>query len=370
MMILNFAASFTGKIYWRTLMAWLFYQSGLFAIYLWWSRRAGRNLIILNLHRVLPADSPVLQKHLALRSLIVKQDNFENLLKFLKKYFCIRPLSEFAQITRHDDDFKKLYCIITFDDGYADFMQYAWPVLQSQGIPVTMFLPTALIGTAHTFWWDRLYHSCMHLEQLGNNENFDGAAPLLQHLIKVPAAKRPPLIYQMIEFLQNWPIAKVQAILENLEPAAGENEQFMNEENALMNWDEVKKLRQSGVRFGSHTRHHLNLAAIAQERVQEEVVLSRQDLETQLHETIDTFSFPGGHFSPEALDAVAKAGYAQACSMRKGLNHAQKETRFCLKRINIWDGTLQNSCGHFSPAVFAFNLMRADLSSRFHDRID
>lgn len=362
---LKYPALLEWKLFWRSIIAWLFYYSGLFALYLWWDRRTGRNLIILNFHRILPADSPVLQKHLALRSLIVKQSNFEMLLQFLKKHFCICSLAEFAQFTRQERGVTKLYCILTFDDGYADFMHYAWPVLQSQKIPVTMFLPTALIGTAHAFWWDRLYHRCMHLERLGRNEKFNGATPLLQQLVKVPVPKRAPLIYQLIEFFQSWPLAKVQALLDDLE-----NGQRGDEKNVLMNWDEVETLRKSGVHFGSHTRHHLNLAAISQESLQEEVALSRQDLETRLHETIDTFSFPGGHFSPEALEAVVKAGYAHACSMRKGINRPEKETRFCLKRTNVWDGTLQNFRGHFSPAMFAFNLIRADFASRFHTLIE
>src|SRR3954452_21146204 len=36
--------------------------------------------------------------------------------------------------------------LVTFDDGYADFAEHAWPVLRSFGIPVTLFVPTAFAG--------------------------------------------------------------------------------------------------------------------------------------------------------------------------------------------------------------------------------
>lgn len=362
--------NFNWKFFLRTVLAWFFYRSGLFFFYLWRSRRCGRNLVILNLHRVLPADSPVLPKHLGLRSLILKQNNLDALLKFLRKHFSIWSLSEFHQTLQPRSAFKKLHCIITFDDGYADFIKYAWPTLQLHQMPVTMFLPTALIGTSHAYWWDRLYYACMHSAQLDAKEKFNGAAQLLQNLIKIPAAKRAPGIYQLIEFLQNWPEKQVQAVLENLKHGDWENEKLANQENRLMNWDEIIKLRQLGISFGSHTRHHLNLAVISRESLEDEVSLSRQEIETQLHETIDTFSFPGGHFSQEALDAVIEAGYACACSMNKGINFSQEENRFCLKRNNVWDGTVEDFRGHFSPAMFAFNLIRADISSRLQARND
>jgi peptidoglycan/xylan/chitin deacetylase (PgdA/CDA1 family) len=36
--------------------------------------------------------------------------------------------------------------VITFDDGYRNFCQYAWPALERFGYTATMFLPTAAIG--------------------------------------------------------------------------------------------------------------------------------------------------------------------------------------------------------------------------------
>lgn len=38
--------------------------------------------------------------------------------------------------------------VVTFDDGYVDFLEHAWPLIESHGFSATVFLPTAYIGDA------------------------------------------------------------------------------------------------------------------------------------------------------------------------------------------------------------------------------
>jgi len=356
------------KSFLRTAAAWLYYGSGLFALHLWWRRRVGRSVLVLMFHRVLPADSPVLQNHLSLRSIIITAGNFARLLNFLQKHFRFAAMPEVMQPGRQA---RENYCVVTFDDGYHDFLKYAWPILQQDNLPVTMFLPTALIGTSHLFWWDQLYHACMKMEhavthagfgapaQLAQElaaEMFGEIASLLQRIAETPVAGRAPLIYRLVAFIQDWPETRVRALLQNL-GAPVESKRLLEKENALMSWEEIKALRQAGVDFGSHTRHHLNLAAISTAKMLEEVAVSRQELEAKLQEAVDSISFPGGHHSDEVLAAVAEAGYSHAYSTRKGLNRLGEET-YRLRRVNIWDEMLQDFRGRFSPAVFALNLMR------------
>ena len=48
--------------------------------------------------------------------------------------------------------------LVTFDDGYRDFADHAWPILRRHGIPAVLFVPTAYPGNpGRAFWWDRLY---------------------------------------------------------------------------------------------------------------------------------------------------------------------------------------------------------------------
>jgi peptidoglycan/xylan/chitin deacetylase (PgdA/CDA1 family) len=48
---------------------------------------------------------------------------------------------------------------ITFDDGYADNLTMASPILRGAGIPATFFICTGALGDPRGFWWDRLAHA-------------------------------------------------------------------------------------------------------------------------------------------------------------------------------------------------------------------
>jgi peptidoglycan/xylan/chitin deacetylase (PgdA/CDA1 family) len=44
--------------------------------------------------------------------------------------------------------------VLTFDDGYASVFHYAWPILRNFGVPATIFLATAFVGSSDPFPFD------------------------------------------------------------------------------------------------------------------------------------------------------------------------------------------------------------------------
>jgi peptidoglycan/xylan/chitin deacetylase (PgdA/CDA1 family) len=55
-------------------------------------------------------------------------------------------LTEAAALLKSDTASAVKYVVITFDDGYRDFHQNAFPVLNRLGLTANVFLPTAYIG--------------------------------------------------------------------------------------------------------------------------------------------------------------------------------------------------------------------------------
>ena len=57
--------------------------------------------------------------------------------------------------------------LITFDDGYRDFYENAYPILSRLRIPVVVFLPTRFIDDGTPFWWD-LLDAALHDTSVAN----------------------------------------------------------------------------------------------------------------------------------------------------------------------------------------------------------
>src|SRR3989344_9483177 len=82
--------------------------------------------------------------------LCVSPENFREQIKFLKENFRIVPLVQLVQEVR-SKKLKNKTLTITFDDGYADNLHNALPVLQEHNIPATIFLTAGYIGSNKPF---------------------------------------------------------------------------------------------------------------------------------------------------------------------------------------------------------------------------
>ena len=108
------------------------------------------SLPILMYHRVAPTGSP------ATRAYRVTLEAFEEQLRYLSDagYYSI-GLEEWriAMMKRKGPSGRAI--LITFDDGYRDFLTYAWPLLKRYEFSATVFLVANEIGKSNH--WDRVY---------------------------------------------------------------------------------------------------------------------------------------------------------------------------------------------------------------------
>jgi peptidoglycan/xylan/chitin deacetylase (PgdA/CDA1 family) len=153
--------------------------------------------------------------------------------------------------------------VITFDDGYIDNYTHAYPILQQQNIPATIFLVSSYIGLANK--WD---------------------------------------------------------------------EQKQLADRSLMSWSQIQELVKQGVEFGAHTCTHPVLTAISPDRAEEEITVSRKQLESSLGVPVDLFAYPYGDYDPSVQALVQQAGFAGGCTADAGMNTLITPT-FALRRTEI-----------------------------------
>ena len=108
------------------------------------------SLPILMYHRVAPAANPELARY------CVQPADFAAQMAFLTDagYYGIGWETLLAHLT-YAIPFPGLPVVITFDDGYADFVDHALPILEKNGFTATIFIVTDEIGGYNT--WDSAY---------------------------------------------------------------------------------------------------------------------------------------------------------------------------------------------------------------------
>jgi peptidoglycan/xylan/chitin deacetylase (PgdA/CDA1 family) len=66
-------------------------------------------------------------------------------------------LADFLEFTRLNRQLPKKSVVLTFDDGYKSFRQYAYPVLKNLGFPATLFVYTDYVGAGrNALSWQEL----------------------------------------------------------------------------------------------------------------------------------------------------------------------------------------------------------------------
>jgi len=293
--------------------------------------RTGKQYLILMYHQIFPSDQV---KPWVQAGMYVDPDTFEMHIRVLKQYFQVVSLFEkFSTIpTAKNSKSIRPACILTFDDGWRDFYDFAYPTLKRNQVPATIFLPTGYIGTNDWFWTDRLAwlltiaFSSPRPDKPGN--------PLLERIAGIQGAYEERL-EAAINMLKNRNDQEIEEVIAALMERAGI--EATPNQRVFLNWEEVREMRGSGlVTFGSHTHNHRILVHLKEDEVREELALSKKILlrEGVVDPSFIPFCYPNGNSNQRIACMVREEGYHAAVLTGKGWNDGDASP-FELKRVAI-----------------------------------
>lgn len=90
------------------------------------------------------------------QQLAVSPENFAAHLDILRKKYFLISIDEFVEIVTKGKKMPAKTVVITFDDGYADNLHEAIPILESKKAQAIFYITTSQIGTQRELWWDDL----------------------------------------------------------------------------------------------------------------------------------------------------------------------------------------------------------------------
>jgi peptidoglycan/xylan/chitin deacetylase (PgdA/CDA1 family) len=286
---------------------------------------------ILMYHRIIPADDKIQS------GMYVTPETFENHLRYLRKKFNVISLKELLLSfeNRSCASLEKLVCVLTFDDGWRDFYDHAFPLLQKYQLPGTVFLPTGFIGTRKKFWTDCFAYLLYHRKTTTPEKL---SAPDIRAIVEYLNRLRGSYDDQLeagIKYFKKYPLYKIEKALGGLSEIWHVNIDESGRD--FLTWAEITKMMESGlVSFGSHTVNHQILTTLDDMMIKKELIDSRKELlkKNVLDSTCISFCYPNGNHTKEIADMVRSSGYHLATTTRNGWNHADGD-RYTLKRLAI-----------------------------------
>jgi len=107
------------------------------------------------------------------------------------------------------------------------------------------------------------------------------------------------------------------------------------QKSLFLRWEQIREMEQEGIRFGSHSRSHADLTALAEGELLEELEGSWKDLKGHLSHPLPAFCYPFGLFDEAVEKAAKRAGYRAAFSLEIKQN---SDFHFRLGRLEVKPG--------------------------------
>lgn len=304
-----------------------------------WTRlvRRQRLITVVCFHRVSPVDYPHYPP--------VRPETFARLLGFFRRHYSVVSPKDL----RSNEVSSKPRLLITFDDGYRDFLDYALPALRLAGLPAVMFVVTGVLDTGRSFPWLAFMDA---IARMGSADR-DRLAAEMQ--IASPSSFRT---------IEDWCVRFTHTFQE-LEPhaAASLARKYLVDEDyrrtPMLSWDDIRSLAGMGITVGSHTHTHQSLDKVPIAEARAELELSRKRLVSETGAPVDFLAFPSGRYDESVVEAATAAGYAVPFSVGVGLNRGSSRVMSrTLVYGSSWPRVVLRSCG-LTEVLNAFLRRRA-----------
>lgn len=293
---------------------------------------------ILAMHHVRPARREAFQPN---RRMEVTPEFLERLLRRLaRSRLDVISLDEMHR--RYiESDFKRRFVCLTFDDGYKDFLRWAYPLLRKYKLPFAMFVATSFPDRLGELWWTALETVIARNSRVGMVIN--GTDRYFE--CRTVRQKRELYLetYAYLCSMKKEDDAR-RAVRDLCACYGVDIASFCRE--LCMGWQDIAGLAADPLcTIGAHTVNHMMLRKMASDAaVRAEMEMSRAVLEAALGKRPEHLAFPVGDVTsagPREFRIAAELGFKTAVTTRPGvLFKAHRDYLTALPRISV-DGEFQ-----------------------------
>jgi peptidoglycan/xylan/chitin deacetylase (PgdA/CDA1 family) len=325
----------------------LLYGSGLLGLY--HRLRNRRTLTVIMFHRVLDPRDPRWAS--CDPDYTLAADLFARCLAFFGQHYHVVGAGQVLAARRGGVALPPRALLITFDDGWADNVEFALPRLKAAGMPGLLFVVADAIDRRLPFYQEQLV-SAWRLGRLGNAELQQTMAMVGLASAPLPANDNAGL-RRLIGELESLPRAQRERVLANL------GDRLDDGHRSMVNGAELERLLQGGVAIGLHGKTHEPLPLA--DDLDAELGGARAQVAARLPkaaETPVTMSFPHGRYDMDIARRAHAAGYELVFTSVPALNPSGPAPGWLLGRLGFETGAVADPDGAFRPDRLALYLFR------------
>jgi peptidoglycan/xylan/chitin deacetylase (PgdA/CDA1 family) len=230
---------------------------------------------------------------------------------------------------------KRRFVCVTFDDGYRDNLQFAYPILKKYEIPFGLYIPTSFPDRLGELWWLALEAVIAKNDRIGlvldgKDQRFD---------CRTVDEKRAvyALIYAWLRRLATE--EELRRVIRDL------SRRYQVDiaafcEDLCMNWDELAALASDPlVTIGAHTVNHVMLKKVPEKAARTEMEMSRSVIAASLGVRPQHLAYPVGDATsagPREFRIAQELGFKTAVTTRPGVLFRQHRNHLmALPRISV-----------------------------------
>lgn len=286
-------------------------------------------------------------------NLFLNPRKFSAQMRFFRDHYSVIPLAQAEILLQNGHRPDQDYIVLTFDDGYKDNYQFAFPILSELGLPATIFLTTEPIDTG----FPTFVYALILALHAGPVKLLDLSRHGLGRLYLVDDTSRQGAVAKIDQHSKQLAPVERQALLDDILAQLNLTRESPGFQGKMLSWDDIRQMRRSGITFGAHTVTHPVLARLELAEIRREISESKRAIEQQLGERITSFAYPYGtqkEVNQAVVDIVRESGFSSAVVLLE--DHESPVNLYTLGRKMISEEMTCGILGRYSRAVFACEL--------------
>ena len=241
--------------------------------------------------------------------------------------------------------------LITFDDGWADNVEFALPRMREHGLPGLMFVVSDAVDRAESFYQERIVgawrRGTLTLERLADALRLHGAS------VTLASIRDDAHLRHLIERVEELPDQARSLLLADLEAELADGLRQM------LTSDELRVLDEGGIAIGLHGKTHTPMTQAAD--LDAELAGARSEIAARMpyRKPPSMMSFPHGRFDAAIAAQAQQAGYELAFTSVPAINAVQASVGWLLARLGCDTDAATDAQGRFQPERLALYLFRS-----------